>query len=503
MRWVGTPSVAFGGLVGDGVGFEGVGVAVGPAEGNLKDFVELFEGEVGGTRSMREMHGARLPSSKIQKLALSAVQTHQHQQHIQNEQQLLCTWRTHSDITSCHLRPSGTLLANGEPLDKSHRSASLLQRSITMAAPRSRVWFEISVGGDKLGKVVFELYNDEVPKTADNFRALCTGEKGEGKNGKPLHFKGSSFHRVIKSFMIQGGDFTAGNGTGGESIYGEKFEDENFNLKHEKSFLLSMANAGPGTNGSQFFVTTVPTPHLDGKHVVFGEVVAGKSVVRQVENTPVGANDVPDKACVIEDCGELGPDEDLQKFTQKEPDSTGDNYEDFPEDQLSPGEEWKATSIIEIAEDLKTKGSQAFKGGELEVALKKYQKALRYLAEYPAALENDPPDTQSKLSKLKIALHNNSSLLQYKLKQYKESGSSADKAMGIEGATNAEKGKSLFRKGMAAKESKNEEEATECLLKAQELMPEDAGISKELAAVKKAAQDRKAKERKAYSKAFD
>lgn len=372
-----------------------------------------------------------------------------------------------------------------------------------MAPNRSRVWFDISIGGSNVGKVVFELYTDVVPKTAENFRALCTGEKGVGENGKPLHFKGSSFHRVIKSFMIQGGDFTAGNGTGGESIYGEKFQDENFDLKHEKPFLLSMANAGPGTNGSQFFVTTVPTPHLDGKHVVFGEVLAGKSVVRQVENTTVGANDVPDKPCIIEDCGELGPEEDVEKLTQKEPDSTGDKYEEFPEDQLASGEEWSGTSVIGIAEDLKGKGSQAFKEGKLELALSKYQKALRYLHEYPTALESDPADTQSKLGKLKIALHNNSSLLQYKLKQYKDSAASADKAMSVEGATDADKGKSLFRKGMAAKESKNEEDALEFLLRAQKLVPEDKGVSSELVAVKKAAQERKAKERKAYAKAFD
>lgn len=125
---------------------------------------------------------------------------------------------------------------------------------------RSRVFFDISIGKDHGGRITFELYDDVVPRTADNFRALCTGEKGIGKTGKALSYKGSGFHRVIKQFMIQGGDFTAGNGTGGESIYGTKFDDENFELKHEKPFLLSMANAGPGKHSSLTFLAPQRNP---------------------------------------------------------------------------------------------------------------------------------------------------------------------------------------------------------------------------------------------------
>ena len=167
-----------------------------------------------------------------------------------------------------------------------------------------RVYFDISIGGRSAGRIVFELFADVVPKTAENFRALCTGEKGIGSSGKPLHYKGSAFHRIITQFMCQGGDFTRGNGTGGESIYGEKFKDENFKLQHTEPGLLSMANAGPHTNGSQFFITTVVTQWLDGKHVVFGKVVEGLDVVKQMEavGSRSGSTSQP---VVIADSGEL------------------------------------------------------------------------------------------------------------------------------------------------------------------------------------------------------
>jgi peptidylprolyl isomerase len=167
-----------------------------------------------------------------------------------------------------------------------------------------KVFFDMTVGGQPAGHIVMELYADTTPLTADNFRALCTGEKGVGRSGKPLHYKGSTFHRVIPNFMCQGGDFTAGNGTGGESIYGVKFADENFTKTHTGPGVLSMANAGPGTNGSQFFICTTKTEWLDGKHVVFGQVIEGLDVVKEIEKVGSSSGKTS-KAVVIADCGQL------------------------------------------------------------------------------------------------------------------------------------------------------------------------------------------------------
>jgi peptidylprolyl isomerase len=171
-----------------------------------------------------------------------------------------------------------------------------------------RVYFDLEIlkngSVEKAGRVEFGLFGDVVPRTVENFRALCTGEKSTAK--EKLGFAGSSFHRIIPNFMIQGGDFTNHNGTGGKSIYGVRFEDENFVLKHTRAGLLSMANAGKNTNGSQFFVTTAKTAWLDGKHVVFGKVTKNYELVKAIEavGTQGGAPQAGYKV-VVKASGEL------------------------------------------------------------------------------------------------------------------------------------------------------------------------------------------------------
>jgi len=167
-----------------------------------------------------------------------------------------------------------------------------------------QVYFDITMDSNPAGRVVFELYAHVVPKTAENFRALCTGERGKGRCGKRLTFLGSGFHRIIPGFMCQGGDFTKGDGTGGESIYGDKFKDENFKMKHTGKGCLSMANAGPNTNGSQFFICTGQTPYLDGKHVVFGKCISGYDVIEKMERVGSSSGKCSKKV-KIDGCGEV------------------------------------------------------------------------------------------------------------------------------------------------------------------------------------------------------
>lgn len=194
-----------------------------------------------------------------------------------------------------------------------------------------RVFFDIEIDGEKAGRIQMELFKTITPKTVENFRALCTGEKGVGKSGKPLHYKGSVFHRIITGFMCQGGDFTRGNGTGGESIYGEKFEDEWYDnelyVTHNTPGMLSMANSGKHTNGSQFFITTARCKWLDCKHVVFGQVEDGYDIVKKIEALG-SASGSSSKKVIIADCGEL------KKFKLPAKPVNGDYFNEWEEDMV-------------------------------------------------------------------------------------------------------------------------------------------------------------------------
>jgi peptidyl-prolyl isomerase D len=315
-----------------------------------------------------------------------------------------------------------------------------------------------------------------------------------------LTLTGSIFHRVIKQFMLQGGDFTAFNGTGGESIYGEKFEDENFDLKHDRPFLLSMANSGPATNGSQFFITTVETPHLDGKHVVFGQVINGKSLARKIENLPTQA-DKPQSDVVIADCGELTG-EDYDNADKKVLDDTGDAFEDYPADYEG---ELTAPLVYEIASKLKDLGNTAFKNGKTSLGLEKYQKGLRYLNEFPHADDNDPKELDGQLKALRFTLHSNSALLANKDKRFKDGKTWAGYALETADAAkakDADRAKAYYRRAVAEVGVKEEDDALKDLEAALKLAPNDAAINNEMVRVKKIISDAEKKEKAAMKKFF-
>lgn len=353
-----------------------------------------------------------------------------------------------------------------------------------------RVFFDVDIGGERAGRIVLELFADITPRTAENFRALCTGEKGTGKStGKPLHFKGCPFHRIIKQFMIQGGDFSNHNGTGGESIYGDKFEDENFHYKHDKVGLLSMANAGPNTNGSQFFITTVPTPHLDGKHVVFGQVLKGMGVVKTLEAMET-KEDAPVKPCVIADCGEH---KDGDSWGGESSDGTGDSHPEFPEDSDIDFKD--VDKVHNVAEDLKNIGNNLFKSQDWKGAVKKYSKALRYL-EFGG--DEFDEEIQKKLEPVALSCFLNTAACKLKLQQWQEALDNCTEALELDSKNT----KALFRRAQANAGLKDFSKAMEDLKKAQEITPDDKAIIGEMKKVQLKIQEEKEKEKKMFAKMF-
>ncbi|XP_042222467.1 peptidyl-prolyl cis-trans isomerase D-like isoform X2 [Homarus americanus] len=349
-----------------------------------------------------------------------------------------------------------------------------------------------------VGRIVLELFADTCPRTVENFRALCTGEKGIGKKGFPLHLKGCTFHRIIENFMIQGGDFTDHNGTGGESIYGDKFEDENLEHKHTSAGVLSMANAGPNTNGSQFFITLSDTPHLDGKHVVFGRVVKGLGVTNVLGKVKTDG-DKPVERCEIYDCGEL---KSGDSFGIVDDDGTVDTYPQFPDDSDVNFEEATMDELAKVVNNIKDAGNTFFKKQEYNTAIKKYQKSLsyvNYIKEYNTSKRSDFSDADANtLDSLAVSCLLNHALCSSKLGWFDKAISDCSKALELDN-TNP---KAYFRRGQAYNLSNDTDAAKADLEKARELEPNDKGILKELDTVVKKIKAQREKEKKIYAKLF-
>lgn len=369
--------------------------------------------------------------------------------------------------------------------------------------PNSKAYFDISIGGALKGRIVFELFKDVVPKTAENFLKLCEGNSGFAttKPEIPLSYKGSIFHRVIKDFMLQFGDFTNFDGTGGESIYGEKFEDENFTLKHDRPFLLSMANAGANTNGSQAFITCVPTPHLDGKHVVFGEVIQGKRIVRLIENQQTDKeNDSPLKEVKIEACGLLPDDYKVPENSEETPtDEFGDNFEDSLKDD-SKVDQNDVQSVLGAINKIKAIGTELFKKQNYPLALSKYEKCDKFLKEYsPSDL---PEEDIKKINDLKVSIPLNIALCALKTKDYKKTLIASSEVLYAEAANEKAKAKALYRRGLAYTAVNDLDMALADLEMATTFQQNDQGILSAIQDVKTKKKQANEKQKKSLSKMF-
>ncbi|CAG9571630.1 unnamed protein product [Danaus chrysippus] len=333
------------------------------------------------------------------------------------------------------------------------------------------VFLDILIDGEKAGRIVIELRYDVVPKTAENFRALCTGEKGIGVHGKALHFKGVRFHKAITQFMIQGGDIINGNGTGGESIYGLTFEDENFKLIHEAG-VLSMANSGPNTNGSQFCITSVPCPQLDGTNVVFGRVLAGLGVVQEIQS--LSSDDTPSVECLIDDCGEIV---DIDTWDVCCRDGTLDTLPEHPEDMRT---NLTMEELVDSIRRVKESGNDLFGAGRYKAAARKYRKCNRYVTQ---AQEIGAKDGEKYLSELRSCGRQsclNLAACQCRLRDYRAALTSCDQVLHMDPRNE----KALYRRGQANYALKNYEAALSDLKLADKVSPRNKAVRKLLEEVR-------------------
>ncbi|CCH42530.1 Peptidyl-prolyl cis-trans isomerase D [Wickerhamomyces ciferrii] len=377
-----------------------------------------------------------------------------------------------------------------------------------------KIYLDISIGGEKIGRIVAELYEDAAPKAYENFLHLCKGDKVD-LDGKALTIKGNHFHKVIKNFMIQGGDITHGSsdiskniddlGKGGSSIYATEsnphghFEDENLG-EFSTTFNLAMANTGPNTNASQFFINTYPSPHLNGKHTIFGKVIHGKSTVRTIEYSAVDDSNIPKNEVTIEDCGEWEDGDDIPVYNTSYNQIGGDIYEEYPDDDDHFDDE-KVPEQYEVTNRIKESGSLLFKQKNYQEALFKYKKALRYVVEYIPEPDQEP-EYAPKFEELKRKLYLNLALTSVNLKDFQKAIDYSTYLLETETALPTEKAKSFYRKGLSLFELKKYNDALYNYKECFKLNSKDSVVERKIEETEKIIQDQKDKEKQKYAKFF-
>lgn len=351
----------------------------------------------------------------------------------------------------------------------------------------SFAYLDIKIGLEKGGRVIIELFDDIVPKTVKNFMSLCLGSESDSALGKPLCYQGTQFHRVVPQFMVQGGDITKDDGTGGQSIYGKQFEDENFELAHNEEGCVGMANAGPNTNNSQFYITTVPCSHLDNINVVFGQVRKGLNIIREMGEVP-RINDVPIIKCVIEKCGIL----DRGKLWGiNEDDGTADVYPPWPDD-------WEVTCKEKLQEaiiNIKHSGNYYYKRQNYIDSDRKYKKTLRYI-DY--LLTSGSGFNSKAVCDIKVSSLLNLAAVRIKKNKFQDANIYCNQAIALD-STN---GKAHYRRAQALIGLKEYDKALLDLNKAYSLCPTDKLIQNELQNVKNLKLNYLQKEKQIFSKMF-
>lgn len=374
-------------------------------------------------------------------------------------------------------------------------------------------YIDISIGEADVGRIVVELFEDVAPKATKNFIELCNGTKID-QEGRKLSYKGNYFHRIIKNFVIQAGDIENGVpgstypnpdiGKGGLSIYNnESFEDENLSEPLDAPFKLCMANDGTkDANKSQFFITTYPQPHLTGKHTVFGRVIHGKSVVREMERVNTDNQNIPlkDDIVVIKDCGEWENGMDVPVHNACYSQLGGDIYEEYPDDDEHIDKD--SSELVYIASSkIKESGTLLFKQGLKQEAFLKYRKCLRYVMEYIPD-EDQEPDWYTKYLDLKKKLYLNLSMVCLGLKNYRKAVDYSSYLLDMDNLSTQEKAKGHYRKGCALMDLKKFKEALSDFKTAMSLVPDDPAIKAQLDKCEVLLEQKKQNERSKYSKFF-